>query len=76
MNSADDNLNKGEPLLSVVLNSVALEVDFSTFRKEALATFTATVFENVTACFSCHARAEPVLTFADSLRRLVSMFHC
>ena len=59
-----------------MLNSVALEVNFSTLRKKALAALAAAVLKNVTACFGCHACAESVLTFAGALGWLVSMFHC
>lgn len=58
-----------------VLFDVTLKVDFSTLRKKALAALGATLAENIAACFSAHAGTETVLTFADTLGRLVSAFH-
>jgi hypothetical protein len=58
-----------------VLFDVALEVDFSTLRKKALASFGAAFAKDVATGFGAHAGTESVLTFADTLGRLVSAFH-
>lgn len=58
-----------------VLLDVTLEVDLGTFWKEALTALLTTTTKRVTACFSAHAGAESVLTFAGALGRLKSTFH-
>lgn len=58
-----------------VLLNVALEVNFSTLRKKAFATLGAAFTKDIAACFGTHAGTEAVLTFADTLGRLISAFH-
>lgn len=58
-----------------VLLDVALEVNLSTFWKEALAALSAALAKDITACFGTHTGTETVLTFADTLGRLVGAFH-
>lgn len=54
---------------------MALEVDLGSFWKEALATLTATAFDDAAASLSGHAGTETVLLLAGALGRLVSHFH-
>jgi len=58
-----------------VLLDVAFEVDLGTFWKKTLTSFLAATAEAVTTCFSAHAGAKPVLTFASALGRLEGAFH-
>jgi hypothetical protein len=58
-----------------VLLDVALEVNLGTFWKEAFAALGAAFAKDIATCFSAHTGTETVLTFADTLGRLVSAFH-
>lgn len=58
-----------------MLLDVTLEVDFCTFWKEALATLGTTAAKTIATCFGAHTGAKAVLTFTDSLGRLISAFH-
>lgn len=54
---------------------VSGEVDFDTFRKEALAAMLATAAQDGPARLGLHAGAEPELLLARALGRLVCAFH-
>lgn len=58
-----------------MLNGVALEVNFGSFGKEALAAFAAALVEDVATGFGSHTGAETVLAFADALGRLEGSLH-
>jgi hypothetical protein len=58
-----------------VLLDVALEVDFCTLWKEALAALLAAAAKTIATGLGAHACTETVLAFADSLGWLVSTFH-
>ncbi len=58
-----------------MLDGVALEVNFCSFWKQALTSFTTAISKNLASGLRCHAGTEAVLTFADALGRLVSSFH-
>ena len=58
-----------------MLNGVALILEFSPFRDEALTTFLAAAFNQVTASFGRHTGTEPVLVFTGTLGWLICPFH-
>ena len=58
-----------------VLLDVALEVNLGTLWKEAFAALSAAFAKDIAACFGANTGTETVLTFADTLGRLVSAFH-
>ena len=60
--------------LSVLLD-VALKVNLCTLWKEAFAALGTAFAKDIAAGFGAHAGAKTVLTFADTLGRLVSAFH-
>ena len=58
-----------------MLLDVALEMNLSTFRKQALAAFLTTATKTIATSLGAHACAESVLAFAGALGWLIGAFH-
>lgn len=63
------------PLLGVVLNGVALEVNLSSLRNETLTALTAALVQNIATGLGGHTGAEAVLLLAGAFGRLVGALH-